>query len=44
MSVVRPYRIKVPSNGAINMSKSLHLIISYLPRDEHEDLDFKSYG
>ena len=34
----------VPPNGALDMTRNLHLIISYLLRNEWEDLEFKLYG
>ena len=38
LSAVRPYRMDVSPNGALNMSESPHLIIGYVLNDEHEDL------
>ena len=40
-SVDRSCRIGIPPNEALNMNRSLYLIIGYLLRNEHEDLKSK---
>ena len=43
LSAVRPCGMEVPSNEALDMSKSLHLIISYLlVRARCRNLQFQS--
>ena len=42
LNAVRPYGMKVPSSRALNISKSLHLTISYLLIGEQKDLESKS--
>ena len=42
LSVVRPCRIEIPINEALDMSESLYLIIDYLLKDKQRDLQFKN--
>ena len=44
LSVIRPSKMRVLPNEALNMNESPHLIISYLLRGEWEDLESKYYG
>ena len=38
LSALRPYRVGVPSSGALNMNTSPHLIICYLLKSERGGL------
>ena len=44
LSTIKSYEMRIPPSGALNMSKSLHLIIGYLLKDELEDSKSKFYG
>ena len=44
LNVVRPYRIRVLSYKALDMSGSPHLTIGYLPRINMANLKFNSHG
>ena len=39
LSTVRLYKMGIPPSGALDISRSLHLIIGYLPNNEHEQLE-----
>ena len=42
LSTVRLCEMEIPPNGALDISKSSHLIIGYLLRNEYEHLESKS--
>ena len=42
--MVKLYEMDVLSSQAMDMSESLNLTIGYLLRDEHKDLESKSYN
>ena len=41
LSAVWPYGMKVPPSEALEMSRSPHLTIDYLPRIKYGDLEFQ---
>ena len=42
LSIVRPYEMDITPSLALEMCKSLHLIITYLLKGEWKDLESKS--
>ena len=40
LSVIKPCRMEVPLNDALDMNKSLHLSIDYLLRSECKDTTY----